>query len=228
MPKKQDYLCTYQTYISMLKAVITGKLLCPATAAEWKQFIADSLKDCAADIAKQTNVKVGIQIDGDNLTALVDKPEHALTVAVALKAKLASSTPEDTDMWDARLSIGVGEVSSDSGIPSTDNEAFRRSAEALSNIGKRRLCFSTPWPEADDYMGDIFSEHIDYTTKRWTAKQALIVYYALLFHKPLNKLADQCDMDRKSASYIILESCYHVITFQIKQFTDLIADLCKM
>jgi hypothetical protein len=227
LPKKQDYLCTYQTPTSMFKAVITGKLLCPATAAEWKQFIADNLKACAADIAKQTNVKVGIQIDGDSLTALVDKPEHALTVAVALKAKLASSTPEDSEMWDARLSIGVGEVSSDTGTPSTDGEAFRRSSEALGNIGKRRLCFSTPWPEVDYYM-NILAEQIDYTTKRWTAKQALIVYYALLFHKPLNKLADQCGMDRKRASYIILESGYNLITFQIKQFTDLIADLCKM
>lgn len=87
---------------------------------------------------------------GDSFQVVVDNPELALSVAIALRAKLKASTPDKSEVWDARLSLGIGDVSFASGnILTSDGEAFRLSGRAFDNIGKKRLCISTPWAELD-------------------------------------------------------------------------------
>ena len=51
---------------------------------------------------------------GDSFQVLVDNPEYVLAIGIALRAKLKAETPNKQNLWDARLSVGVGEISFES------------------------------------------------------------------------------------------------------------------
>ena len=62
---------------------------------------------------------------GDSLQVVVDKPEYALAIAIALRAKLKAETPDQQKLWDAKLAVGIGEISFESdNIVTSDGEAF--------------------------------------------------------------------------------------------------------
>ena len=132
--------------MSMIKGVITGDLVNSTNiAAEWRQAVVGALYKCAADFSPLTPINIEMY-RGDSFQVVVGNPEYALTVAVAFRAKLRASTPEKKEMWDARVSVGIGDVSFESdNIVTSDGEAFRLSGRTLDTMGKKRLTISTPW-----------------------------------------------------------------------------------
>ena len=100
--------------MSMIKGVITGDLVNSTNiAAEWRQAVVGALYKCAADFSPLTPINIEMY-RGDSFQVVVGNPEYALTVAVAFRAKLRASTPEKKEMWDARVSVGIGDVSFES------------------------------------------------------------------------------------------------------------------
>ncbi len=206
----------------MIKGVITGDLVNSTNiAAEWRQTVVDVLKACAADFALQTPVKIEMY-RGDSFQAVVDKPECSLAVAVALRAKLRACTPEKSGMWDARLSIGIGEISFESdNIVTSDGEAFRLSGRAFDNIGKRRLCISAPWTDFNEAI-DLVTRFADEVISSWTARQAQVVYHSLLFPKTQKDMADELGMTRQNFNYHWLLSKCQLILSYIEYYKSLI------
>ena len=87
----------------MIKGVITGDLVNSTNiAAEWRQAVVEALHICITESMSLTPVKMEMY-RGDSFQVVVDKPEYALAVAIALRAKLKATTPEKQEMWDARL-----------------------------------------------------------------------------------------------------------------------------
>ena len=109
--------------MSMIKGVITGDLVNSTNiAAEWRQAVVGALYKCAADFSPLTPINIEMY-RGDSFQVVVGNPEYALTVAVAFRAKLRASTPEKKEMWDARVSVGIGDVSFESdNIVTSDGE----------------------------------------------------------------------------------------------------------
>lgn len=165
----------------MIKGVITGDLVNSShIATKWRQTVMDALNACVKDFSSLTPIKMEMY-RGDSFQVVVDNPELALSVAIALRAKLKASTPDKSEVWDARLSLGIGDVSFTSGnILTSDGEAFRLSGRAFDNIGKKRLCISTPWAELDNDL-DLVTRFADSIVSGWTEKQALVFYHALVF-----------------------------------------------
>ena len=160
----------------MIKGVITGDLVNSTNiAAEWRQAVVEALHICITESMSLTPVKMEMY-RGDSFQVVVDKPEYALAVAIALRAKLKATTPEKQEMWDARLSIGIGDISFESNnILTSDGEAFRLSGRSFDNIGKKRLNISTPWQEFDNAI-DLVTRFADDVITSWTARQAKVVY----------------------------------------------------
>ncbi len=187
--------------ISMIKGVITGDLVNSShIAIEWRQTVMDASNACVKDFSSLTPIKMEMY-RGDSFQVVVDNPELALSVAIALRAKLKASTPDKSEVWDARLSLGIGDISFASGnILTRDGEAFRLSGRAFDNIGKKRLCISTPWAELDNDL-DLVTRFADSIVSGWTEKQALVFYHALVFPKLQKKLAEELGMTSQNFNY---------------------------
>lgn len=185
----------------MIKGVITGDLINSTNiATEWRQSVVDALKTCVSDFLSITPIKMEMY-RGDSFQVVIDKAEQTLSVAIALRSKLRASTPNGNDVWDARISIGIGDVSFESNnIVTSDGEAFRLSGRAFDNIGKKRLNISTPWAEFNTAM-ELNTRFADEFVSSWTARQARVVYHSILFLKTQKEMAVDLYMTRQNLNY---------------------------
>lgn len=182
----------------MIKGVITGDLVNSTNIAiEWRQSVVDALNTCATDFSPLTPIKLEIY-RGDSFQVVVDKPEHTLVVAVALRAKLRASTPEKMENWDARVSVGIGEVSFESdNIVTSDGEAFRLSGRSFDALGKKKLTIATPWSDYNNSM-ELVTRFADDVITSWTVKQAKVIYHSLLFPKTQKDMAIELGMTKQN------------------------------
>ena len=208
----------------MIKGVITGDLVNSTNiAAKWRQTVEDALHVCAEDSVSLTPIKLEMY-RGDSFQVVVDKPEYALAIAIALRAKLKAETPNSQKLWDARLAIGVGEIYFESdNIVTSDGEAFRLSGHSFDHIGKKRLSISTPWSEFNTDI-ELVTRFADDLITSWTAKQARVVYQSMLFPKPkLQKdLAEDLDMTRQNFNYHWSSAKGQLILDYVEYFKSLI------
>lgn len=225
--KSTNFAPDLSIYNSMIKGVITGDLVNSTNiAAEWRQAVVEALHICIAESMSLTPVKMEMY-RGDSFQVVVDKPEYALAVAIALRAKLKATTPEKQEMWDARLSIGIGDVSFESdNILTSDGEAFRLSGRSFDNIGKKRLNISTPWQEFDNAI-DLVTRFADDVITSWTAKQAKVVYQSILFPKLQKDLAEELGMTRQNFNYHWSSAKGQLILDYIEYFKSLISNYNK-
>ena len=153
----------------MIKGVITGDLVNSTNiATEWRQTVLDALNVCVTDFLPLTLIKLEMY-RGDSFQIVVDKPDYTLTVAIALSVKLKATTPDKLQLWDARLSIGIGDISFESdNIVTSDGEAFRLSGRSFDNIGKKRLSISTTWSDFDKDI-ELVTRFADDIITSWTA-----------------------------------------------------------
>jgi len=185
----------------MIKGIITGDLVnSTKIATNRRQSVIDALNTCVSDFMSITPIKIEMY-RGDSFQIVVDKAEQTLSVAIALRAKLRASTPDGNDTWDARVSIGIGDVSFESyNVVTSDGEAFRLSGRAFDNIGKNRLNISTPWTELNTAM-DLNTRFADEFVSTWTARQARVVYHSILFLKTQKDMAEELHMTRQNFNY---------------------------
>ena len=211
----------------MIKSVITGDLVNSTNiAAKWRQTVLDTLNVCVADFLPLTLCNLEMY-RGDSFQIVVDKPDYALAVAIALRAKLKAMTPSKQQLWDARLSIGIGDISFESdNIVTSDGEAFRLSGRSFDNIGKKRLSISTTWSDFDKDM-ELVTRFADDIITSWTAKQAKVVYQAILFPKLQKDLAEDLGMTRQNFNYHWSSAKGQLILDYVEYFKSLIAKYNK-
>lgn len=128
----------------MIKGIITGDLVNSTNiAAEHWQTVIDSLNAVVKDFSQNTSMKFEMY-RGNSFQVVVESAQLSIAIAIALRAKLKASTPDKLDGWDARVSVGIGEMSYESdNIVTSVGEAFRLSGRAFDNLGKKRLAIVT-------------------------------------------------------------------------------------
>ncbi|MDO4191306.1 MAG: hypothetical protein Q4D14_06455 [Bacteroidales bacterium] len=191
----------------MIKGIITGDLVNSSNiATEYRQMVIDSLNAVTIDFSPMTSVRIEI-FRGDSFQVVVDAAQQAPAVAVALRAKLKASTPDKQDAWDARVSVGIGEVSYESDtIVTSDGEAFRLSGRAFDVLGKKRLAIASPSEELNESV-DLNTRFADDIITALTVKQARVVYHSLLFPGKTQKdMAEDLGMSRQNFNYIWLSA----------------------
>ena len=128
---------------------------------------------------------------GDSFQLLVESPHKAMKIAILLRAGLISHTPtKEGDIWDARISVGLGTVDfiSDK-IVTSDGEAFMLSGTQLDTIGKRRLVVKTPWEDVNKEL-EISTAFVDDILSGWSSTQAGMMYMSLRQDKPKKDVAE--------------------------------------
>lgn len=182
----------------MIKGVLTGDLVnSTRISIEWRQAVVDALNECIADFSSLTPINIEM-FRGDSFQVVVGNPELSLTVAVALRAKLRASTPEKEEIWDARISVGIGDVSFENDhIITSDGEAFWLSGRTFDAMGKRKLTITTPWAEFNSTL-ELITRFADDVVSSWTIKQAKVAYHSLLSPKTQKDMAADLGLTKQN------------------------------
>lgn len=186
----------------MNKGVITGDVVdSTKIEAKWRPMVIDTLKAVVSDFSSLATMRLEM-FRGDSFQIVVDDIQSAITVALTVRARLRATSTEGNSGWDARVALGVGDMSYDSGsIVTSDGEAFRLSGHAFDSLGKRRLSVATAWPQVDEILG-LNTKFVDETITSWSVKQARVVYGELLTSKTQKDLAEHLGMSPQNINYI--------------------------
>ncbi|MFC4665820.1 hypothetical protein [Falsiporphyromonas endometrii] len=187
-----------------IKGVITGDIVSSShIRLELRKKLLVAMREIAEDLKSLSDLKIEF-FRGDSFQILVEQPEKTLLAAVLFRAGLISRTPEKSKQhWDARISIGVGEVNflADD-IVVSDGEAFQFSGKGMDNMKKRRLVLHTRWVPINEELS-ISTAFADDVISGWTQAQAEAIYLALLHDIPQKEIASQIEKTPQTVSKLL-------------------------
>ncbi len=188
-------------------AVLTGDLVKSRTIKGGEiETVISSLKKTFSELNNKILLnKASFQIfRGDSFQAIIPDPELALISAIIIRAHLRtfesnhsltgkgrSYKPINYAYTDARIAIGIGEVSyMGNKVSESQGEAFRKSGYLLDKLKKdnERLGVDTPWESVNKEFY-VESKLADAVISRWTANTAMAVFIHLLEKKNQSELA---------------------------------------
>lgn len=206
-----------------IKAVITGDIVNSTTIKiHWRRELIDSIQQIAEDLRVLSPLKIEL-FRGDSFQLIVDKPEEALKIAILLRAGLKSHTPlESKNIWDARIALGVGEISYTSDrVVVSDGEAFHFSGWGLDEIGKRRLTIRTRWEDINEEL-KVSTAFADDIISGWTCSQAQVIYQTLLYQTPQKEIAIKYNKTAQNISKLLGAAKENLICIYLERYSALI------
>lgn len=209
----------------MIKGVITGDIVDSSCIPnEWKSKIDGTLGKVISDFRQQSPSSIEM-FRGDSFQIIVENPSPALAIGIAVRAALRANTPEDLAPWDARISIGIGEVAFKSeSILTSDGEAFRLSGREFDDLGKRRLAIITPCESLNEEL-KLATAFADEIITNWTVRQAEVIYAGLADEASQKELAESLGMKHSNFNKHWNSARGGLILSYIGRFQDLIAGL---
>lgn len=193
-------------------AILTGDLVKSRTIKNGDiEAVINSLKETFNKInTRILSSKASFQIfRGDSFQAIIPEPELALLTAIIIRAHLRtfestykiigakkSTKPINYAYTDARIAIGIGEVSYiGDEISESQGEAFQKSGYLLDKLKKEneRLAIDTPWENINKEFY-VESKLADAVISRWTANTAMAVFLYLLNKKNQSELARELNI----------------------------------
>jgi len=206
----------------MIKGVITGDIINSSEIdIKWRQSVIDSIYKVIPDLSSVSSISIEM-FRGDSFQAVVEDAEQVLSAAIAIRTSLKASTPENEKMWDARVSIGIGDIAFESNkIGTSDGEAFRLSGRAFDNIAKSRLVLVSPWTDFNESI-NLNTRFADDLITSLTSKQAKVVYKSILAPKKQKDMAEELGMTRQNFNYLWTSSRGQLILDYIAYFKTLI------
>lgn len=215
---------TKSTYMN-IRGVITGDIINSTRISINRR---SQLIDSIQQIATELNVLSPLKIEffrGDSFQLIVDKPEEALKIAVLLRAGIKCNTPSESKIiWDARIALGVGEISYTSDkIVISDGEAFHFSGWELDEIGKRRLTIRTRWKDINDEL-KVSTAFADDIITGWTETQAQIIYPALLYQISQKSIAAKYKKTTQNISKLLATAKESLIRIYLERYSTLITN----
>lgn len=206
----------------MVKGIITGDIVDSThIPTEFKEEIQKVLKAVVDDFTPSVSLSYEMY-RGDSFQFVVDKAEHALSVAIAIRTALKAHTPKTLEQWDARIAIGIGTVSfNSSSILTSDGEAFQLSGREFDCLGKRRLSIVTPWSDINEELklSTLFADDI---ISKWTIKQSEIVYATIFSNMVQKEQAQKFGMSVQNISKHWNLAKGSLINQYINRFTEII------
>lgn len=188
-------------------AVLTGDLVKSRTIKDGEiETVINSLKETFIELNKKLLFnKASFQIfRGDSFQAIIPDPELALITVIIIRARLRtfvsvyrivgakkSNKPINYAYTDARIAIGIGEVSYlGNKISESQGEAFQKSGYLLDKLKKEneRLGVDTPWENINKEFY-VESKLADAVISRWTANTAEAIFIHLLDKKNQSEVA---------------------------------------
>jgi len=190
--------------------------------SESRDLLWDSLRQIESQLQSITPFQMEIY-RSDSFQIVMDDFSNAPFIAVLIRAGLKMSSPTG-QLWDARMSIGIGEVSYvNTHITASDGEAFRYSGKGLELIGKRRLSITTPSQEMNEELA-VSTAFADDLITHWTKLQSERMFYYLLCGLNQTELAQQKGIKLQVLNDTLRSAKYSLMTMYIKRVHALLSE----
>lgn len=189
-----------------IHAVLTGDIV-RSTSIEADYKV--KLKEIANDIKDHIEDYFQLEIyRGDSFQGIVMDPGKALRIGLLLRGGLRRYSRRDTNsiesVWDARISIGIGEIDNlnkmkEVKIGLLGGDAFIRSGKALDKMKgeKALLKITTGIKELDDefYASSALADAI---VSRWSIEQAEAIYLYLLENLTQEEIGRRLEISQRA------------------------------
>ncbi|MGD8932683.1 MAG: hypothetical protein PVI52_08935 [Chromatiales bacterium] len=172
-----------------LSGVITGDIVGSCKIAENKNLI-DALHEVLEILAQRFEAR-GKVYRGDEFQVLLPVAGDSVLASILIRAAIISHSPSKKQMWDARVAIGIGEVTSHvNKVTESGGEAFSLSGQGLDKIGKSgdRLCILTNSSGVDRQLS-LLTRLVDDIISHWSHYSAQVAYLSLLYNESQQALA---------------------------------------
>ena len=206
---------------SVITADIVGSTKIPAGNR-------DRLPALIYELADELQVVSPLKVEifrGDSFQVLVQRPEEALRVAILFRAGLRKSRLLEKGSIDARMAVGIGEVSYDAEqLSLSDGQAFVFSGREFDELKKRRLSVVTP---NEEYNAELLvsTSMIDDIVSHWSRSQSECVYLSLLTGGKQDDLAKALNTQRQNVGKKLKAAKEQLCKLYLKRVANLISRL---
>jgi hypothetical protein len=187
-------------------AVITGDIV---NSSGISGLYANELNKITNDIKKYQQQNFILEIyRGDSFQALVTDPTKAILISILIRTGLRRNSRGKSieNIWDARISIGIGpirnsEMTESIKIGTLDGEAFVRSGKNLDKMKKEGslLKINTGDSQLDQEFSAI-CPLVDAIISRWSIAQAEAVYLYLLRNLTQKEIGNLLNTSQRAIS----------------------------
>lgn len=190
------------------------------------------LEGIAEDIVRYKMPKFRLEFyRGDGFQSIITHPEEGLTIMLLLKSglrrhplKAASNRVEDA--IDARLSLGIGEISGtltrEKPLGQMDGSAFIRSGRSLEKMkeDKSMLKITTGVEEFDKEF-EAVCYLLDAITSKWSINQAQAIYFYLLQNLTQKEIGKQLGISQRGAGKRLITASIEEVMIYNSRFKSL-------
>ena len=206
-----------------MKGIITGDIVDSSQiSAQYRGELLKCLNTMGDELQCVTPFSMEL-FRGDSFQLLIDEPSAAIKIAILLRAGLIRHTAsKENGMWDARISLGIGNVEFLSErIVTSDGEAFHYSGRQLDEMGKQRLAVKTPWQDVNDELA-LSTAFIDDIINGWSSKQAGMIYLALRQDTPKKDIAKLIGTSVQNVRNVLSSAKENLVRKYIERYRDII------
>jgi len=210
-------------------AVITGDIVASSKLeGEERKALLRLLKAIFAEVKRQERglVREFDIFRGDSFQGMVEDPRSALDIALYIRLKLLADEDEaHPHDWDARIAIGIGEVSYlGESVATSDGLAFRRSGPMLDEMKREERLKITSGKEEFDWEMQVAMALLDGLTSRWTSKQAQVMLEAMK-GKRQTEIAETFGMSQPAVSKMLKIAHWEAVEALIERYHYLVEKL---
>ena len=150
---------------------------------------------------------------GDSFQLHLEGPASSVEAAFLIRAALIAASPSRQERWDARISIGIGQIDyHNPKVTTSDGEAFRLSGEGMDKLAakNRNLRIETPWDTRSDGI-ELLTRLADDIVSNWSHFSAETMYYAMRDHVSQNKLAARLKKSQPTINQRLATAKSHLV-----------------
>lgn len=170
-------------------AVITGDVVNSRKISD-RTDLMEVLESAMHHVVKKFSAKFEIY-RGDSFQIDIPNPQEVGTAAILIRSEIIARSPSKRDIWDARLSIGVGAREyTAKRVSSSGGQAYELSGTGMDEISnkKDRLIIKTPSNRIDHEL-DLITRFADDIISNWSHYSAEAVFWALYESESQDEIA---------------------------------------
>ena len=204
------------------RAVLTGDII-NSRQIQNKDHLINVLHDIFQDIESRFSPENPFEIfRGDSFQVLFKKPSSSLRVALLIKSGLMSQSNEN-QMYDARISIGIGSVAfPQNNVKIANGIAFELSGMNLDLMKEkgRGIAIKSSQSKNNNTL-ETMNVLLDAIISKWTKNAAEVVYLSLLHGFTQSEIAEKLHISQSAVQQRLASAQYEAIYTYIRYFENL-------
>lgn len=183
-----------------MKAVITADIVNSTKVLDKdRDLLSQHIEKIIQEIQVVGMVK-GEMYRGDSFQVLIEDYTQVVKAAILIRLGLIKSNLLDKGKLDARMSLGIGEVTYDAKkIVLSDGEAFRLSGRNFEILGKKRILIATNSLEVDRLL-NLLLAFVDDILLHMSVSQSNCLYESLLLNLSQKEIAKKLGMSQPNVA----------------------------